>query len=191
LAHCLKTSLSGNCMTTLIVAASPHRFNMIETISSFQFASRAKMIKTKAKKNASLTPAQMRKEIKRLKGENKELKVKLAKGGHKGMAVSGPDIKVVWDGTVVPEQKKERAKAAKELLNFCSETLENLDIEDLTLNVDVLEKPPYTAVITILPDDQCDVDKCKIYRDKLFDSLKNDSTGPFSKHSKRFNRSIF
>jgi len=181
LSHCLKTSLSGNCMTTLIVAASPHRFNMVETINSFQFASRAKMIKTKAKKNASLTPAQMRKEIKRLKGENKEMKAKLAKGGHKGMAVSGPDIKVIWDGAI-PEQKKERAKAAKELLNFCYQTLEALEIEDLTLNVDVLEKPPYTAVITFIPDETCDIAKCKIYRDKLYATLKEDSTGPFSKH---------
>jgi len=181
LSHCLKTSLSGNCMTTLIVAASPHRFNMVETTNSFQFASRAKMIKTKAKKNATLTPAQMRKEIKRLKGENKEMKAKLARGGHKGMAVSGPDIKVIWDGAI-PEQKKERAKAEKELSNSCYETLEALEIEDLTLNVNILEKPPYTAVITFLPDEQCDVDKCKIYRDKLFEALKEDSTGPFSKH---------
>jgi len=181
LSHCLKTSLSGNCVTTLIVAASPHRFNMVETINSFQFASRAKMIKTKAKKNVSMTKAQMRKEIKRLKGENKEMRAKLAKGGHKGMAVSGPDIKVVWDGAI-PQQKKERAKAAKELLNYCHQTLENMEIEDLSLNVDILEKPPYTAVVTFLPDEQCDVDKCKLYRDRLFEALKEDTTGPFSKH---------
>jgi hypothetical protein len=181
LSHCLKTSLSGNCMTTLIVAASPHRFNMVETINSFQFASRAKMIKTKAKKNVSMTKAQMKKEIKRLKGENKEMRAKLAKGGHKGMAVSGPEIKVVWDGAV-PEQKKERAVQAKALLNYCHQTLENLEVEDMSLNVDILEKPPYTAVVTFLPDEQCDVEKCKINRDKLFEALKEDSTGPFSKH---------
>jgi len=181
LSHCLKTSLSGNCVTTLIVAASPHRFNMVETINSFQFASRAKMIKTKAKKNVSMTKGQMRKEIKRLKGENKEMRLKLAKGGHKGMAISGPDIRVVWDGAI-PEQKKERAKAAKELQNYCHQTLEGLEIEDLSLNVDILEKPPYTAVITFLPDEQCDVEKCKVYRDKLFEALKDDTTGPFSKH---------
>jgi len=182
LAHCLKTSLSGNCKTTLIVAASPHRYNMTETISSFQFASRAKMIKTKAKKNSTMSPAQMRKEIKRLKGENKELKMKLLKGGHKGATISGPEIKVMWDEAIaIPEEEKERKRAAKEFQNYCTETLESNNIDDVNVNVEIADKPPYTAIITLLPDDQNDMEACRKHRDVLYDNLKSDKSGPFSK----------
>jgi hypothetical protein len=182
LAHCLKTSLSGNCKTTLIVAASPHRYNMTETISSFQFAARAKMIKTKAKKNTTMSPAQMRREIKRLKGENKELKMKLLKGGHKGATVTGPEIKVIWDEAVpIPEEEKERKKAVKDYQSYCTEMLESNHIDDINVNVEILEKPPYTAVITLLADDQNDVEACRKFRDVLFDNLKTDTSGPFSK----------
>jgi len=181
LAHCLKTSLSGNCKTTLVVAASPHRWNMTETISSFQFAARAKMIKTKAKKNTTMSPAQMRKEIKRLKAENKELKMKLQKGGHKGATVSGPEIKIVWDGAI-PEEEKQRKKAAKELYNCSIQTLEGIGVEDINLNVEILEEPLYTAVLTILPDDQHDLVQCRKHRDTLFEHLKKETTGPFSGH---------
>jgi len=181
LAHCLKTSLSGNCKTTLIVAASPHRWNMTETISSFQFAARAKMIKTKAKKNTTMSPAQMRREIKRLKAENKELKMKLLKGGHKGATVSGPEIKIVWDGAI-PEEEKQRKKAVKELYNCGVEKLEGIGVEDINLNVEILEEPPYTAILTILPDDQNDLVLCRKHRDTLLEHLKKETTGPFSKH---------
>merc|ERR1719461_2740325 len=132
LAHCLKTSLSGNCKTTLVVAASPHRFNMLETISSFQFASRAKMIKTKAKKNTTMSPAQMKKEIARLKAQNKALQVQIAKAGGSG-SVGGPEIKVVWEGAKVPDEK-ERKKNVRKMRTWIREALEKLEAPDVAVD---------------------------------------------------------
>lgn len=41
----LRDSLGGNTKTVLIVTASPHPFNYVETISTLKFARRAKHIK--------------------------------------------------------------------------------------------------------------------------------------------------
>ena len=84
LTHVLKDSLSGNCKTTLVTAASPHKFNIVETISTFRFGSRCKLVKTKAEKNVVLSPAQMRKMIASLKTEIKSLKMQVLKGGGGG-----------------------------------------------------------------------------------------------------------
>ena len=84
LTHVLKDSLSGNCKTTLVTAASPHKFNLVETISTFRFGSRCKLVKTKAEKNVMLSPAQMRKMIESLKTEIKSLKMQVLKGGGGG-----------------------------------------------------------------------------------------------------------
>ena len=81
LTHVLKDSLAGNCKTTLMAAASPHKFNLVETISTFRFASRCKLIKTKAEKNMVLSPAQMKKLIEDLKKQIKGLKMQLLSGG--------------------------------------------------------------------------------------------------------------
>lgn len=107
--------------------------------------------------------------------------MKLLKGGHKGATVSGPEIKVVWDGAI-PEEEKQRKKVAKELYNSSIEMLEGVGIEDVNLNVEIMEKPPYTAVLTILADDQHDLAQCRKHRDALFEHIKKESTGPFSKH---------
>ena len=53
LTHYLKDSLAGKCKTTLLANVSPHKFNLVETINTLRFASRCKLIKTKAKKNVS------------------------------------------------------------------------------------------------------------------------------------------
>ena len=81
LTHVLKDSLAGNTKTTLILAASPHKFNVIETVSSMRFGARCKMVKTTVKKNQQLSPAQMKKLIKELQAEVKQLKNELASGG--------------------------------------------------------------------------------------------------------------
>lgn len=107
--------------------------------------------------------------------------MKLQKGGHKGATVSGPEIKIVLDGAI-PEEEKQRKKAAKELYNCSIETLEGIGVEDINLNVEILEEPPYTVVLTILPDDQHDLVHCRKHRDTLFEHLKKETTGPFSKH---------
>lgn len=47
----LKDALSGNSRTVLLACISPSRFNLEESVSTLEFASRCKMIKTNAKKN--------------------------------------------------------------------------------------------------------------------------------------------
>lgn len=47
----LKDALSGNSRTVLLACISPSTFNVEESISTLEFASRCKMIKTNAKKN--------------------------------------------------------------------------------------------------------------------------------------------
>eukprot|EP01084_Bolivina_argentea_P105893 189644_1 len=97
LTHVLKDSLSGNCKTTLVTAASPHKFNLVETISTFRFASRCKLVKTKAEKNVVLSPAQMRKMIESLNVEIKSLKMQLLQGGGGvGSALGGIGVNITW-----------------------------------------------------------------------------------------------
>eukprot|EP01084_Bolivina_argentea_P017041 31834_1 len=107
LTHVLKDSLSGNCKTTLVTAASPHKFNLIETVSTFRFASRCKLVKTKAEKNVVLSPSQMRKMIEKLKIEVIGLKQKLLKGGGNGGnndddSVTGIGVKILWPSDFQP-----------------------------------------------------------------------------------------
>jgi len=47
----LKDALMGNSRTELLACVSPSRFNFDETISTLEFASRCKLVKTRAKKN--------------------------------------------------------------------------------------------------------------------------------------------
>lgn len=51
LTHILRESLGGNSKTTLIIACSPHSFNVEETISTLKFGQRAKSIKNSVKIN--------------------------------------------------------------------------------------------------------------------------------------------
>jgi len=51
LTRILKDSLGGNYKTTLIVACSPHSYNAEETLSTLNFAKRAKNVKNKVKIN--------------------------------------------------------------------------------------------------------------------------------------------
>eukprot|EP01114_Cavostelium_apophysatum_P013371 TRINITY_DN3225_c0_g1_i1.p1 TRINITY_DN3225_c0_g1~~TRINITY_DN3225_c0_g1_i1.p1 ORF type:complete len:1612 (-),score=534.39 TRINITY_DN3225_c0_g1_i1:42-4877(-) len=51
LTHILKESLGGNCKTTLLIACSPHIFNIEETISTLKFGQRAKTIKNAVTQN--------------------------------------------------------------------------------------------------------------------------------------------
>ena len=77
LTHILKDSLIGNTKSTLLVACSPHRWNMEETVTSCRFANRCKLIKTRVISNKELTPSQMKSLIKKLKLENLKLKKRM------------------------------------------------------------------------------------------------------------------
>ena len=63
LTRILQDSLGGNYKTTLIVACSPHVFNSEETNATLKFATRAKKIKNKVKKNIKKSTEELEKII--------------------------------------------------------------------------------------------------------------------------------
>ena len=72
----LKDSLGGNSKTCVVANISPSRLNFGETLSTLQFAARAKQIKNKAIINEDTSGAIniLRNEVKRLKDELARLK---------------------------------------------------------------------------------------------------------------------
>ncbi|KAL0221396.1 hypothetical protein RCL1_001250 [Eukaryota sp. TZLM3-RCL] len=76
LTRILQDALGGNCKTTLMIACSPHEFNVEETLSTLKFGARAKTIKLKAKVNAQRSPAEMMRMIDNLTKQVSELRGK-------------------------------------------------------------------------------------------------------------------
>eukprot|EP01119_Soliformovum_irregulare_P010103 TRINITY_DN246_c0_g3_i1.p1 TRINITY_DN246_c0_g3~~TRINITY_DN246_c0_g3_i1.p1 ORF type:complete len:1281 (+),score=503.97 TRINITY_DN246_c0_g3_i1:73-3915(+) len=74
LTHILRESLGGNCKTTLLIACSPHRFNIEETISTLKFGHRAKKLKNEVKQNKVQSVDEMAKTITTTTNELNELK---------------------------------------------------------------------------------------------------------------------
>lgn len=70
----LMQSLGGNCLTTLILCASPASCNIKETMSTLDFGKRAKLIKLNAKQNKQLTTKELIAENKKLRLEIEKLK---------------------------------------------------------------------------------------------------------------------
>lgn len=64
LTRILQESLGGNSRTTLIINCSPSSYNDTETVSTLRFGMRAKTIKNKAKINAELSPAELKRQLK-------------------------------------------------------------------------------------------------------------------------------
>lgn len=63
----LRESLGGNTKTALLASASPHSFNMEETLSTLRFAQRAKMIKTNVAVNRQMSAAELAALVQQLK----------------------------------------------------------------------------------------------------------------------------
>jgi hypothetical protein len=69
LTHILRESLGGNSKTTLLIACSPHRFNVEETVSTLKFGQRAKMIKNAVKLNRQRSVAELEAIVEQLTSE--------------------------------------------------------------------------------------------------------------------------
>lgn len=65
----LRESLGGNAKTTLLIACSPHSFNLEETVSTLRFGQRAKTIKNKAKINQQRSIEELELIVKKLTRE--------------------------------------------------------------------------------------------------------------------------
>eukprot|EP00026_Physarum_polycephalum_P001890 Phypoly_transcript_01893.p1 GENE.Phypoly_transcript_01893~~Phypoly_transcript_01893.p1 ORF type:complete len:964 (+),score=247.70 Phypoly_transcript_01893:126-3017(+) len=63
LTHILKESLGGNTKTCMLIACSPHEYNIEETISTLKFGQRAKTIKNSVKVNRQLSAAELQARI--------------------------------------------------------------------------------------------------------------------------------
>jgi kinesin family protein 5 len=70
----LRESLGGNAKTTLVIACSPHAFNLEETISTLRFGQRAKSIKNKAKINQERSVAELEAIIEKMRAEITKLR---------------------------------------------------------------------------------------------------------------------
>jgi kinesin family protein 5 len=66
LTHVLKESLGGNTKTCMLIACSPHEYNVEETISTLKFGQRAKTIKNSVKVNRQLSAAELQARIEAL-----------------------------------------------------------------------------------------------------------------------------
>jgi len=63
LTRILQESLGGNSRTTLVINCSPSSYNEMETLSTLRFGTRAKRIQNRAKINAELSPAELRRRL--------------------------------------------------------------------------------------------------------------------------------
>ena len=77
----LKESLGGNSKTTLIVTGSMRKVHQEETISTMQFAERAKLVKTAAKSNIKRSVEELEMLVEQMKTEISTLQKKLSEGG--------------------------------------------------------------------------------------------------------------
>mmetsp|Transcript_32099 Transcript_32099/g.39382 ORF Transcript_32099/g.39382 Transcript_32099/m.39382 type:complete len:620 (+) Transcript_32099:280-2139(+) len=86
LTRLLQSSLSGNALMSIICCATPSCRHIEETRSTLKFASRAKLVKTKAQKNEVIDDRalikRLQKELTRLRNEMEEQKKELNK--HRG-----------------------------------------------------------------------------------------------------------
>lgn len=87
LTHILKDSLGGNSKTVMFVACSPHIRNRTETIRTLRFASCAKKIKNKAKRNEELCTDSLKGRVKELEAEILKLEARLLEERTKKMSL--------------------------------------------------------------------------------------------------------
>jgi kinesin family member 5 len=97
LTRILQESLGGNSRTTLIINCSPSSYNDAETVSTLRFGMRAKTIKNKAKINAELSPAELKRQLK--SAQNQVLTFE------KYMALLDGELRLWRNGETVPTEQ--------------------------------------------------------------------------------------
>lgn len=97
LTRILQESLGGNSRTTLIINCSPSSYNDTETVSTLRFGMRAKTIKNKAKINAELSPAELKRQLK--SAQNQILSFE------KYMALLDGELQLWRNGETVPSEQ--------------------------------------------------------------------------------------
>ena len=77
LSKLLKNTLGGNSVTTLLICASPHSYNIAETLRALHFGSNAKSIQNTPVKHIVLNPEQLRGAIQRATRTLEEQRVEI------------------------------------------------------------------------------------------------------------------
>ena len=122
LTRILQESLGGNYYkTSLIVACSPHSYNVDETVSSLQFAQRAKTIKNKVKVNIKYTYEELQQMVFKLnkKLEIANMKISKLQNGEKVEFEGNYDNCPNCEG--LKEEKKNLEERVEELMNEIKE----------------------------------------------------------------------
>eukprot|EP01012_Entosiphon_sulcatum_P064982 TRINITY_DN93857_c0_g1_i2.p1 TRINITY_DN93857_c0_g1~~TRINITY_DN93857_c0_g1_i2.p1 ORF type:complete len:874 (-),score=227.08 TRINITY_DN93857_c0_g1_i2:74-2695(-) len=147
LTRLLQDSLGGNSQTTLICACSPSTFNQAETLSTLQFAARAKQIKNKPKINKemniqelNIAYAKAQEEIRLLKDKISDLEAQSARATAQQQAgpLAGSGVKAVaslvasgrpQSGAGAGEDYRARIEELQELVRSLKEEIRELKQE--------------------------------------------------------------
>src|SRR5436305_1348511 len=97
LTRILQESLGGNSRTTLIINCSPSSYNDADTLSTLRFGMRAKTINNKAKINAELSPAELKRQLKSVQSK--------ALSFEKYIASLDAELQQWRNGEVVPKEQ--------------------------------------------------------------------------------------
>ena len=97
LTRILQESLGGNARTTLIINCSPSSYNDTETVSTLRFGMRAKTIKNKAKVNAELSAAELKRQLNRAQNQVMTFE--------KYVASLDEEVKLWRSGEAVPKER--------------------------------------------------------------------------------------
>jgi len=121
LTRALRDSLGGNTKTTLVLACSPHKWNLEETIETLNFGARAKFIKSEVIINAQASVEQLQQELSELKIQNELLKQKLciehAKQGIRRLGLEVPGRQFETNMSIPPLSPIKN----KSLVDLCRE----------------------------------------------------------------------
>eukprot|EP00698_Gefionella_okellyi_P006292 TRINITY_DN15676_c0_g1_i1.p1 TRINITY_DN15676_c0_g1~~TRINITY_DN15676_c0_g1_i1.p1 ORF type:complete len:1129 (-),score=176.96 TRINITY_DN15676_c0_g1_i1:110-3496(-) len=183
----LRESLGGNSKTTLLCACSPHIDNQPETISTLDFASRAKAVKLNAHVNKVLSVAELGAIANTLRAERDSLKkhveqLKLQLGWVLSDAFD-PDVDIIpgvvpanQDVVEEDESASYDPKALEETMNSLSDLRQQLEGEQTQAHARIAElSVRLKSVTATLQSQALQVDAAKaqlreasIQRDELF-----------------------
>lgn len=145
LTHVLKDSLSGNTKTTLLVCLSPHKFNVVETMNTLQFAGRAKMIKNKIKANKVMSMKDLKKALKmrdkKIEDLQRQLRKKLTQVGTIEAPEKGlPYLKVTFADQAEPTSDAQYIIRRKEIQKEIRQIISKAELEGVTVETEIRRK---------------------------------------------------
>jgi len=142
LTHVLKDSLCGNTKTTLLVCLSPHRFNVVETMATLQFAGRAKMIKNKIKANKVMSMKDLKKALKIRDKKIEDLQRQLRKKLTQVATIEAPEkglpyLKITFADQAEPTSDSQYIIRRKEIQKEIRQIISKAGLEGVTVETEI------------------------------------------------------